>query len=58
MRLVTERRIRWIKVKCLCCLFQMIQNFKVEYNHKKLDYVMSPMYMPNGPLKFKLTDRE
>jgi len=39
-------------------LFQMIQKFRIEYHYEKLQYRIHPMYTPDGPLRFKLIERE
>ncbi|XP_046666276.1 probable cytochrome P450 301a1, mitochondrial isoform X1 [Homalodisca vitripennis] len=36
---------------------KMIRAFQIEYHHKKLGYSIHPMYMPDGPLRFKMVDR-
>ena len=36
---------------------QMIKSFKIEYHYGDLKYHIDTMYIPNGPLKFKLIDR-
>jgi hypothetical protein len=37
---------------------QMIQTFRIEYHHEKLQYRIHPMYTPDGPLRFRLIERE
>lgn len=37
--------------------FQILQYYKIEYHHKKLDYYIDPMYTPKGPLKLKFINR-
>jgi len=36
----------------------MIQKFRIEYHYEKLQYRIHPMYTPDGPLRFKLIERE
>jgi len=36
-------------------LAKLLRNYKLEYNHKPLDYAVTFMYAPDGPLRFKMT---
>lgn len=36
---------------------QLLRTHKLEYLHKPLDYAVTFMYAPDGPLKFKMTKR-
>ncbi|KOX77763.1 putative cytochrome P450 49a1 [Melipona quadrifasciata] len=35
----------------------ILQRYKIEYHHEKLEYYINPMYTPKGPLNFKFIDR-
>lgn len=39
-------------------MFQIFRKYKVEYNYGPLTYKITPTYVPEQPLKFKLTERE
>lgn len=46
---------------CVCqcmCYFQFFRKYKIEYNYGKLTYKVNPTYIPEQPLKFKLTERQ
>lgn len=36
---------------------QLFRRYQVEYNYEKLTYKVNPTYIPDKPLKFKLTER-
>ncbi|XP_026681996.1 probable cytochrome P450 49a1 [Diaphorina citri] len=54
-RMCLGRRFADLEIQTL--ITKIIQQFKVEYHHPKLEYTLHPMYIPNGPLKFKMIDR-
>ncbi|VVC39834.1 Hypothetical protein CINCED_3A013845 [Cinara cedri] len=35
---------------------KIFQNFEVQYEYDDLEYTVHPIYMPNGPLKFKMIE--
>lgn len=35
--------------------FQLLRNYKLEFNHEPLKYAVTFMYAPEGPLQFKMT---
>lgn len=37
---------------------QIFRKYKVEYNYGPLTYKITPTYVPEQPLKFKLTERD
>lgn len=45
------------RVNCDFFFCQVVQSFRLEYHHEKLDYHIHPMYTPKGPLKIKMIDR-
>uniref|UniRef100_A0A1B6CMB7 Cytochrome P450 n=1 Tax=Clastoptera arizonana TaxID=38151 RepID=A0A1B6CMB7_9HEMI len=54
-RMCLGRRFAELEIQTI--IAKIIQKFNVEYHHKKLEYSIHPMYMPDGPLKFKLINR-
>ncbi|KAJ8868215.1 hypothetical protein PR048_032024 [Dryococelus australis] len=41
----------------LYCVLQLLRSYKLEYKHKPLQYEVTFMYAPHGPLRFKVTLR-
>uniref|UniRef100_A0A8D9A7N3 Probable cytochrome P450 301a1, mitochondrial n=1 Tax=Cacopsylla melanoneura TaxID=428564 RepID=A0A8D9A7N3_9HEMI len=54
-RMCLGRRFADLEIQTL--ITKIVQNFKIEYHHPKLEYTLHPMYIPNGPLKFKIIAR-
>lgn len=54
-RMCLGRRFADLEIQTL--ITKIVQNFKIEYHHKPLEYSLHPMYIPNGPLKFKMISR-
>ncbi|KAF6217028.1 hypothetical protein GE061_001381 [Apolygus lucorum] len=54
-RMCLGRRFADLELQTL--IAKVILSYKVEYNGSKLDYKVTPMFMPSGPLKFTFTDR-
>lgn len=48
---------RFAELEMIIVLAKIVQSFKLEYHHEKLDYHIDPMYTPNGPLRIKMIDR-
>ncbi|PSN38977.1 putative cytochrome P450 301a1 [Blattella germanica] len=55
-RMCLGRRFADLEIQTI--ITKMIQEFRIEYHYEKLQYRIHPMYTPDGPLKFKLIDRE
>lgn len=55
-RMCLGRRFSDLEMQIL--MAKLVRNYKLEYNHKSLDYAVTFMYAPDGPLKFKMTKRE
>lgn len=36
----------------------MLRKYQLEFNHKPLEYAVTFMYAPDGPLQFKMSKRE
>lgn len=48
-------------ILCILVLFlhlQFFRKYKIEYHYGKLTYKVNPTYIPEQPLKFRLTERE
>lgn len=41
---------------CLCFL-QLIRRYRLEYHHEPLDYAVTFMYAPDGPLRLRMIER-
>uniref|UniRef100_A0A1B6KMR5 Cytochrome P450 n=1 Tax=Graphocephala atropunctata TaxID=36148 RepID=A0A1B6KMR5_9HEMI len=54
-RMCLGRRFADLEIQTI--IAKVIQAFSIEYHHKKLSYSIHPMYMPDGPLRFKMVDR-
>lgn len=54
-RMCLGRRFADMEMQIL--LAKLVRNYKLEYNHKPLDYAITFMYAPDGPLKFKMSKR-
>nr|XP_018918048.1 PREDICTED: probable cytochrome P450 49a1 [Bemisia tabaci] len=54
-RMCLGRRFADLEIQTI--ITKMIQAFKIEYHHGELEYRIHPMYMPDGPLRFKCIDR-
>ncbi|XP_054259703.1 probable cytochrome P450 49a1 [Macrosteles quadrilineatus] len=54
-RMCLGRRFAELEIQTLVA--KMVQAFKMEYHYDKLSYSIHPMYMPDGPLRFKMVDR-
>nr|ARA91625.1 cytochrome P450 monooxygenase [Pieris rapae] len=54
-RMCLGRRFAELEMHVMIC--KIIQNYKMEYHHKPLDYHIYPMYTPDGPLKIKFIER-
>ncbi|XP_020805493.1 probable cytochrome P450 301a1, mitochondrial [Drosophila serrata] len=52
-RMCLGRRFADLEMQIL--LAKLLRNYKLEYNHKPLDYAVTFMYAPDGPLRFKMT---
>ncbi|XP_051169311.1 probable cytochrome P450 49a1 [Leptopilina boulardi] len=48
---------RFADLEMVIVISKILQAFKIEYHHEKLDYYINPMYSPNGPLKFNFIRR-
>ncbi|KAG8221874.1 hypothetical protein J437_LFUL003250 [Ladona fulva] len=55
-RMCVGRRFADLEMQVL--LAKMIRTFRVEHLHGPLEYSIQPMFTPDGPLNFRLTDRE
>ncbi|XP_047507919.1 probable cytochrome P450 49a1 [Pieris napi] len=54
-RMCLGRRFAELEMHVMIC--KIIQNYKMEYHHKPLDYHIYPMYTPDGPLRIKFIER-
>ncbi|EEB19767.1 cytochrome P450, putative [Pediculus humanus corporis] len=54
-RMCLGRRFAELEIQTV--IAKMIKSFKIEYHYGDLKYHIDTMYIPNGPLKFKLIDR-
>lgn len=52
-RMCLGRRLADLEMQIL--LAKLLRNYKLEYNYPPLDYAVTFMYAPDGPLKFKMT---
>ncbi|XP_076619364.1 putative cytochrome P450 301a1, mitochondrial [Colletes latitarsis] len=48
---------RFADLEMLIVISKILQRYKLEYHHEKLEYYINPMYTPKGPLKLKFVDR-
>ncbi|KAF7378859.1 hypothetical protein HZH66_015093 [Vespula vulgaris] len=48
---------RFAELEMIIVISKILQYYKIEYHHKKLDYYIDPMYTPKGPLKLKFINR-
>lgn len=55
-RMCLGRRFADLEMQIL--LAKLLRNYKLEYNYKPLDYAVTFMYAPDGPLRFKVTRAE
>lgn len=54
-RMCLGRRFADLEMQIL--LAKLLRNYKIEYNYKPLNYAVTFMYAPDGPLKFKMIRR-
>lgn len=52
-RMCLGRRLADLEMQIL--LAKLLRSYKLEYNHPPLEYAVTFMYAPDGPLKFKMT---
>ncbi|XP_065369515.1 probable cytochrome P450 301a1, mitochondrial [Calliphora vicina] len=52
-RMCLGRRFADLEMQIL--LSKLLRSYKLEYEHEPLDYAVTFMYAPDGPLKFKMT---
>lgn len=55
-RMCLGRRFADLEMQIL--LAKLIRTHKIEYNYEPLEYAVTFMYAPDGPLKFKMTKRD
>nr|QCY41330.1 cytochrome P450 301B1 [Phenacoccus solenopsis] len=55
-RMCLGRRFAELEIQVL--ITKMVQNFCVDFRHKKLEYSVQPMYLPKGDLTFTFRNRE
>ncbi|KAI4495621.1 hypothetical protein M0802_008456 [Mischocyttarus mexicanus] len=48
---------RFAELEMIIVISKILQYYKVEYHHEKLDYYIDPMYTPKGPLKLTFINR-
>ncbi|XP_060819979.1 probable cytochrome P450 301a1, mitochondrial [Bombus pascuorum] len=48
---------RFAELEMLVVISKILQRYKIEYHHEKLEYYINPMYTPKGPLNLKFIDR-
>ncbi|KAL1110327.1 hypothetical protein AAG570_007860 [Ranatra chinensis] len=48
---------RFADLELLVLTAKIIQKYKIEYRYPKLEHTVSPVYIPNGPLKFRFIKR-
>ncbi|XP_012223918.2 probable cytochrome P450 49a1 [Linepithema humile] len=49
---------RFAELEMIIVISKILQFYKVEYHHKRLEYYINPMYTPKGPLKLRFIDRQ
>ncbi|XP_071452597.1 probable cytochrome P450 49a1 [Hetaerina americana] len=54
-RMCVGRRFAELEIQVV--LAKMVRTFKIEHLHGPLEYSIQPMFTPDGPLNFKLTER-
>ncbi|XP_043485686.1 probable cytochrome P450 49a1 [Polistes fuscatus] len=48
---------RFAELEMIIVISKILQHYKIEYHHEKLDYYIDPMYTPKGPLKLTFINR-
>lgn len=48
---------RFAELEMLVVISKILQRYKIEYHHEKLEYYINPMYTPKGSLNLKFIDR-
>ncbi|KAK2581868.1 hypothetical protein KPH14_002331 [Odynerus spinipes] len=48
---------RFAELEMIIVISKILQYYKIEYHHEKLDYYIDPMYTPKGPLKLRFVNR-
>ncbi|XP_026666507.1 probable cytochrome P450 301a1, mitochondrial isoform X2 [Ceratina calcarata] len=48
---------RFAELEMLIVISKILQRYRIEYHHEKLDYYINPMYTPKGPLNLTFIDR-
>ncbi|XP_076665096.1 putative cytochrome P450 301a1, mitochondrial isoform X2 [Andrena cerasifolii] len=47
---------RFAELEILVVISKILQRYRLEYHHEKLEYHINPMYTPKGPLNLKFID--
>ncbi|XP_028047301.1 probable cytochrome P450 49a1 [Monomorium pharaonis] len=48
---------RFADLEMIIVITKILQRYKIEYHHEKLEYYINPMYTPKGPLKLRFIER-
>ncbi|CAL7945298.1 unnamed protein product [Xylocopa violacea] len=48
---------RFAELEMLVVISKILQRYKIEYHHERLEYYINPMYTPKGPLNLKFIVR-
>lgn len=48
---------RFADLEIIIVISKILQFYKIEYHHEKLEYYINPMYSPKGPLKLRFIER-
>ncbi|KAL0111389.1 hypothetical protein PUN28_012939 [Cardiocondyla obscurior] len=48
---------RFAELEIIIVISKILQFYKIEYHHEKLEYYINPMYTPKGPLKLRFIER-
>ncbi|RZF48557.1 hypothetical protein LSTR_LSTR011172 [Laodelphax striatellus] len=56
VRMCLGRRFADLEMQIL--LAKLVRSYKLEYHHEPLEYKVTFMYAPEGPLRFKMTPRD
>ncbi|XP_060530941.1 probable cytochrome P450 301a1, mitochondrial [Cylas formicarius] len=54
-RMCLGKRFAELEIQML--IAKIIQNYRIEYHHQRLNYFIHPMYTPNGPLRLRFVNK-
>ncbi|XP_020300797.1 probable cytochrome P450 49a1 [Pseudomyrmex gracilis] len=49
---------RFAELEMIIVISKILQAYKVEYHHEKLEYYINPMYTPKGPLRLRFIKKD